>query len=1000
MGFDRPPGSKAGVPLVGRRGETQWLEEQFSAAISGSPALALICGDAGIGKTRLLADFRGRMERDAVVATGNCFEHSPPAYWPVAQVLDRLLGEYPGVVDGLAPAEADCIRQLLGQRGDAGEEVAQNAQADAGRLKLYLAVSRFLMRCAAVRPVAVVFEDVHWMDSPSLELITSVVTAVADHSSSGPLPIATFATYRATELPERVAAAIARWMRQGICARLDLSGFTEMEVAVLIRGAGYPRPSHQLVSTITAATRGNPLFVQEALRSLDARGALVRRSGWLATTVSADEISLPQEVTEAIGQRIAALDPACRNALVIGALLGDMFTTESLDAVSEGNGENLLEALEKCAGEGLVQYADGRFVFSHPLMRHACYASAIEPRRQRMHRQIAEMLERRWADSIDEHIADIARHLIAAGPEADAERTLEFAREAAEQSFKVFAWSDAARFYEAALTAAERWGGCSRRDLAELTFGAGMSYYKDEDIGPARHFLEMAMEKYREAGDARGRVRAMSAFIRSRITQASVAYGERLDLDEAEAALADLTDEDEELRGELLCRISQVYWTGRQPGKARETAEAALAIGERLNDSRLKCDARMSMGLGCLQGLELAEAVEHWRAALEAATERGDDWQRGTALSRIPYGLVALGRFKEAEGAAAETKQLLNLTHDWTAYSTASAAMVCMYALKGESGRAEEQAQEVMMAIQRSRYPWAGPLALPALAGLRTMRGEFAEADDALDLLMEPGAVFEDPGAAGRASAQIYKALVGAYDGRFPEAGDLERRLQRFGSRQPDVASLPSLGAMAEIAGLGQLRDLGQAAATGLRFAYDRGVLFTLGWGFCLPRLLGVVAALEGRQDEAEEYFQKAISVTGDSGARLEMARACLDYASLIAPLAKRREEAREMFGGARYAFEDLGARMLSNRAVAVAEILDAAPVAARASAYPDKLSEREVEVLRLVARGHTNQQIADELILSHKTVARHMSNIFGKIGADNRAAATAYAFEKGLTQV
>jgi DNA-binding NarL/FixJ family response regulator len=103
------------------------------------------------------------------------------------------------------------------------------------------------------------------------------------------------------------------------------------------------------------------------------------------------------------------------------------------------------------------------------------------------------------------------------------------------------------------------------------------------------------------------------------------------------------------------------------------------------------------------------------------------------------------------------------------------------------------------------------------------------------------------------------------------------------------------------------------------------------------------------------------------------------------------------MLEGARYTFEDLGAVLFAAQAVEVAVELDAGPIRARGPAFPDRLSEREVEVLRLVAKGHTNQQIADELILSHKTVARHLSNVFGKIDVDNRAAATAYAFEKGL---
>jgi DNA-binding CsgD family transcriptional regulator len=231
----------------------------------------------------------------------------------------------------------------------------------------------------------------------------------------------------------------------------------------------------------------------------------------------------------------------------------------------------------------------------------------------------------------------------------------------------------------------------------------------------------------------------------------------------------------------------------------------------------------------------------------------------------------------------------------------------------------------------------------------------------------------------------------------MPEAASLQRTLERFSGRRVDFASLPSFGVMVEIAGLAKLPELAEMARRGIEEAQGKGIVFTLGWVFSLARLLGVVATLGGRNEEAEGYFQEAIAQAGKAGAKLEMARACLDYAALIAPSATRRDEGRELLERARFVFSDLGMATLTALADRTAEALEAAPSAAKATPFPDRLSEREVEVLRLVARGHTNQQIADELILSHKTVARHMSNIFDKIDVDNRAAATAYAFEKRL---
>jgi DNA-binding CsgD family transcriptional regulator len=369
-------------------------------------------------------------------------------------------------------------------------------------------------------------------------------------------------------------------------------------------------------------------------------------------------------------------------------------------------------------------------------------------------------------------------------------------------------------------------------------------------------------------------------------------------------------------------------------------------------------------------------------------------------LSRIPHSLVSLGRLSEARAVAKDVNELLRQTHDLSAYSVPAGALVCLEAARGNLAAVEEQAQEVMLAVQRSRYPWAGPIALPALAGVRALKGEFAEAEDALDALIEPGMVFEDPGSATRAGVRICKALLNVYRGEEPDVADLERIAARMSGRATDLWSLSSAGTLVEIAGRARLPVLAGKATPSLQAAYEKGVVFTIGWVFCVPRLLGVAAWLGGRLDEAEKRFQEAIAATGRAGARLETARTCLDYARLLAERgAPQRAEARDLLFRARDVFEDLGVKLLIEQAAEVGAALEAAPPEAKGPAYPDRLSAREVDVLQLVARGHTNQQIADSLILSPKTVARHLSNIFDKIGVDNRSAATAYVFEKGLVR-
>jgi DNA-binding CsgD family transcriptional regulator len=180
-------------------------------------------------------------------------------------------------------------------------------------------------------------------------------------------------------------------------------------------------------------------------------------------------------------------------------------------------------------------------------------------------------------------------------------------------------------------------------------------------------------------------------------------------------------------------------------------------------------------------------------------------------------------------------------------------------------------------------------------------------------------------------------------------------------------------------------------------------VVLCSSWGFLVPRVLGLIASVSERWEQAESHFADALEVAEKSGARGELGRTLLDYATMLSRRGSRNDSAgaTEMLAQASVIFHELGMRTFSDRASALASGLGAAPAVVTngtdSGSYPDHLSRREVEVLGLLSRGYTNKRIAEELVLSAKTVARHISNIFYKIRVDNRSAATAYAFEQGL---
>src|SRR5262249_17295291 len=150
-------------------------------------------------------------------------------------------------------------------------------------------------------------DDLHWADQPSLDLFSHLVFTIADTAVREPVPLFIVGVYRPVEPHERLARTIAQFQREDICQTLELSGLAEAQVNELIQGLGLARPSHQLVATVSQATQGNPLFIQEVLHQLVEQNALQERGGYFVTTLAPADLRLPEQVTEAIAARTQGL---------------------------------------------------------------------------------------------------------------------------------------------------------------------------------------------------------------------------------------------------------------------------------------------------------------------------------------------------------------------------------------------------------------------------------------------------------------------------------------------------------------------------------------------------------------------------------------------------------------------------------------------------------------------------------------------------------------------
>ncbi|MGY1771168.1 ATP-binding protein [Blastococcus sp. SYSU D00813] len=921
--------------FVGRDAELAELTARVSAAAAGSGGLVLLSGPAGIGKTRTVEEV---LARAAVpVAWGRCVDDpGAPPLWPWRRVVRAL------------PAVAAAVAGALAEVDRAGG----GADPDAARFRLATTATDALLDCASGGGLVVVLEDLHWADESSLRLLRHLA---GELPRSRLLVVGTVRDPDGARTGRPLDAALPGLLREPGVRALRLPPLSEADVrAYLPAGADGP----EVVRAVHRRSGGVPLYLRAVARSPDPGAGADGQA----------------ELRALVRTTLSALPPAALDLLDAAAVLGEELDAARLAAVTGRPAGEVVAALDAAVRGGVltaVPDAPGRRRFAHAAVRDAVYADLAPSVREELHRRAAEALERLAGDgAADDTLAGlVVGHWLrtAAGP-ATLRRAAGWARRAAATATRLLAFDEAARYLATALDAGQR-AGADRAERAALLVELATAEFR------AGRF-DAALERALAASDvAAGDPDLLAAAALTVHDVGAPEFPPAL-VRMCERALAAVDgDRSPALRSRLLSQLASVQADAGRMGAAARNAAEALDLARGCGDSEAVLDAVRARMKASPTALGVAERLDLGRLAIEHAAGTGQPLvELWGAKWRIDAGLetgdmdVVRDEVDRVSALAASTRLPLVRWHD----RRLRASLAALLGRFDEAVALNEEARVI------GATELAGDLSAVGLSdafvlqhALVTGQGP-AWDDEVLATLDRAGDV---------PVVLVSRALVDLMRGRREEAA---ARYQQLRDRLADPDFVASGGVPLNLVPL--VEEFGDVAAAEVLHGQMAREPYAAGGAgvYCQGSYASLVARLavvRGRLEEAVRWFEEALAVDTGTGARpatvhdrIGLAGALLDRGQ-PADLPRAGTLARSAAGEARR----LGMPGPERRAAALADRAD------RAVRRADPLTAREREIAVLVARAWTNRRIAEELVLSERTVESHVRNVLAKLGAANR---------------
>ena len=991
-------------PFVGRSRELQTLRGALDRARDGRGGVVLIAGEPGIGKTRLAEEFvRSQAAAPARALWGRCYDaEGAPAFWPWTQLLQvyaRAAGptvfaeDAHGVESRLARLAPDLFAASEGAPRTGAAIPPEGAEPSDARFDLIDALAVFWRRAAQREPLLLLMEDLHWADAASAlaleylghELLTMPLLVVATFRDAETLP--------RTPL-SRAAASLAR---NSAHHRINLVPWTESETAAytaLVLGASEAR---ELAASVQAETQGNPFFVTEVVRLHSAASETGEPKNRRSPLI-------PQSIRDVMNQRIARLPDACLRAVTLASVIGQEFSVAVLELAIEGSGRRLLDALEEAEMALLIEGhgAPGRYRFQHALVREALYDSIAASARPQLHRQVAHALETLYASALDEHANELAHHFCQAAPAGDREEAVRYARRAAANALRMFAYEDAARNLQLALEVMEMIPATSDAERCEVLIDLGAAFRQVEDYDRAEPAFLRAAEYARRLGrSADGAAIGPGLLARAALGYSDCFLGARLWAVDLRCillcreALHAIGDAETSLRARLMASFARCLYTTGEREEQEALSRDAIAMARRAGDGAAIASTLTAAHFALWRPDNAAERLEIGRELQQLGDALDDP---ALVLDSGYVRLVALLELGDAKGTAREMTAhdelaaVVGRPYDrWVVAFRAAMSAI----LSGRLDEAQALAEQARALGERGHVPDAGPVYGIQNFAIRWLQGRLDEMDRAVVI---PGASIAPVLRCGLA---VILSEVGHMDAARAQFEGLIHEHRTTIPADPlwTVAMVLLSEACCNLGDRDRASELYEVLLplAGRTVVVAQAVTSYGPVDFFLGRL----AAVAGRRDTAAAHLDAAMAIARTTNARPWLARAQYERAALMATSEgdaahADRATARALAAEARAAADEMGMRRLAGQCAGLLESLDAGT---RAPAYPNGLTAREVEVLRLLAAGKTNRQIAEALVISRNTVLHHVSNIYGKAGVANRTEAATYAVRMGLTE-
>ncbi|WP_275002183.1 helix-turn-helix transcriptional regulator [Promicromonospora iranensis] len=1003
------------IPLVSRQEQAASLLLAVGRASAGRPGLVLVGGDAGVGKTRLISHVAEAAEQaGASAVVVHCVDLGQVGI-PYLAFTDALTQLQAGAA---GPDAAARVAELVAERPALWRLLEPGSSADADhdeRLQLFEGIARSLAVAGEPdRPLVLVVEDAHWADASTRD----VLRFLAARARSENLLI--IVTYRSDDVDRRhpLRPLLAELSRLEHVERMDLQPFDENELREFTTVlAGRPLAAASFAEVLDRS-EGNAFFAEELLDA------------------GPSSAGLPWTLTEVLRTRLERLDPEVQQVLRIASVAGRRVREELLrSATARWGALDVDTALREAVTQQVLVVSGAHLEFRHALLAEALYADLLPGERSAVHRAYLAVIEQDGPDGMP--IGSAAERAHHAFEGHDLPAALTASRDAALRARRLLApeeelkhWEQVLALWESVPDAEERIGS----DRVTVALSAGEAAARAGDpvraVKLTRRAVDGVSDPVRRAGmqhvlvhryldlptwdETPGQVEAAIADLRAALEILPERSPERIWTNALLARIAMIVDQDDDARVHADCAIEEARATGQSgalawalstlavldvadPDRASTLLDEARTAAAEAGDVLTEMRTLYSGTANRFYAGELEAAEQRVQHALARAEELGLAWSTPTLNLRILQEVMLYFRGdlaeRNSEGVPTTAKHVMNATRMYAAVARGDGDVITRGEALLDHWQSDGQIALIGGGSLVDALTWAGRYDDAAALAVRIT-------DHLGEVWTE---VF-----LGRIwlSALAIAALA--------DAAEADRSAGRTGAPGSAAATAVESRAAARIDSGDSL--LAIARETAQRGRPRGGVLGPEGRAWLQrataenARLHAVVGNAPGSAgaggDEpasgelwraAAAEWQAAVNAF-DFGYRYEVARSRYRWAEALLGTGEREAaevEAAEALSEA----EDMGARPLADavRALARRARLDL-PGVRRATA--STLTDREEEVLGLVAQGLSNRQIGERLFISTKTVSVHVSNLLAKLGASGRAEAVSVAHQRGLLEV